>query len=67
MTACPYCREEMEEGFIALTTDGIADMAWSAKPSILGFRTESLTGWALLAKNLPASRCQACRAVLIRY
>jgi hypothetical protein len=67
MVNCPFCGVPMEEGFVTLTTDGLADMSWSVKPSILGLRSEKLTGWTLLAKNIQGLRCGSCRAVLFRY
>lgn len=67
MTKCPYCGEAMEEGFITLTTNSLADISWSMKPSILGLRSEKLTGWSVLAKNMEGLRCKTCRAVSFRY
>jgi len=67
MTNCPFCGVLMDEGFVTLTTDGLADIAWSTKPSVLGLHSESLTSWAILAKNMQGLRCQSCRAVLFRY
>lgn len=67
VTNCPYCGKPMEEGFITITTDGLADMSWGKKPSVLGLGCERITGWALLARNLEGLRCRECKAILFRY
>lgn len=67
MANCPLCGAEMEEGFVTMTTNDVADLSWSKKPSILGLHSEKITGWSIIAKNMKGYRCQSCSLVAFEY
>lgn len=67
---CPYCKEEMEQGYIQCR-DGL----WWAKkkrpvPALPSMNKESVklgTGGFLEGDTVEAYRCRACKKILIDY
>ncbi len=64
---CPVCAKGMSSGFLMLSTNSLANLSWTTKPSILGLKSEPITSWSLLAKNLKAFRCEHCQVISFQY
>jgi hypothetical protein len=63
---CPWCGNEMEDGFIGITGE-LFDVSWYRDPTVLGLKGEPIGGWGLLAQNHPGRRCLNCRIVILQY
>jgi hypothetical protein len=71
---CPYCDEEMEEGFLVMWGSYWQELIWSKEPlkggiffNIAPPEAERLTKWRSAPVNLKGARCSRCRHVSFRY